>query len=270
MKVPLLILSGTFAIISCHENKEDDFEKIVAYPTTVGNEWTYNIEAVSEIFESVNSDKIVDRDTLIFTARINVEKDTILYDTMNVVKFVSVIDVINETSEQYFYTDAEGLKVYAYSNHGSHAFVKKSGVKNQLTDMLTFGFFEPLLSEENDIIVIEPSPRLNLKFPLEINSKWIYVHPFEPMNLQIDKKVLGYERVKINNRSFDCCKVEWIYIENVFFDNMKIYDWISNEGLIKRLVIYERALFNDEENGLIGSFQLTETILLKDLNLIAN
>jgi hypothetical protein len=186
---------------------------------------------------------------------------------MNVSQFVSVIDEINETSEQYFYTDDEGLKVYAYTNHGSHAFTKKSGVKSHLTDMLTFGFFGTLSSEQTDIMVIEPSPRLNLKFPLEINSNWIYVHPFEPMNLRIDKKVIGYERIKINNHSFDCSKIEWVYIENIFFDDTKIYDWISNEGLIKRQVIYERTLFNDEENGSIGSFQLTETILLNDLKL---
>jgi hypothetical protein len=90
------------------------------------------------------------------------------------------------------------------------------------------------------------------------------------MNLRIDKKVVGYERIKINNHSYDCYKVEWIYIENIFFDDTKIYDWISKEGLIKRLVIYERTLYNDEESGLIGSFQLTETILLKELKLNGN
>jgi len=267
IKTLLFILSLAF-LFSCDKYDRVNFAKIESYPTKTGTEWNYSSVSVLKIFESASLEKVIDYDTLIFNIKVKIEKDTLLNDTMLVKQFSSKAEEADFTSMEYFFVDSEGLKAYAYSNPTLHVFVKKHSFTYRKLNLLSPGLYdpEPLTIEEDDLHVYQPFPRLNLKLPLELNSKWTYVNTYAPMHLQIDKEIIGQEVVKINNTSYNCYKIQWIYIDNVFFDGIKIYDWISNKGLIKRQAIYEPTLFSAGEEELIGYGQVTETITLKDLN----
>ncbi len=267
MKIPPLAFAGIILLLSC-EKKAEVFDPIDTYPMSPGRQWTYTSESLMKIFESATSNKVIDVDTLKFSVRVKIEKDTLLNDTMSVTQFVSTIDKYGYTSKQYYYGDSSGLKAYAYSHSTSHSFARKNARSFDPTDILPFGEFLSAAQTEPSIIVIQPAPRLNLKFPLEINSEWTYAQPYEPLNLQIDKEVVGYEFLKINNVSYPCYIVSWIYLKNSLFDGTEILDWISKDGLVKRQIIYERANIESATDEGIESIQITETILLKELIII--
>jgi hypothetical protein len=265
MKIHFAILALLAALFSCHENNKENFEKIDAYPTSAGIQWTYESQLQLKIYETLTSTQITDSDSATFLMHVKIEKDTILNDTMNVIKFTSLIENYSEPSTQYYFTDKDGLRAYAYTNGASHSFAKKNTDVATHTGLYPSNFFNPAPSGDENFYVFEPVSRLNLKLPLDVHSKWTYTTPFEPMNLQIDKEVIGYETVKTNNRTYNCYKVSWIYIENKYFDRTQIYDWIAKEGLIKRRVISDRIAFNVSETEPLSYHQITETILLKEL-----
>ena len=251
----------------CNEDKKDDFEKIFSYPTKPGSEWNYYSESVYTVYESETSDKIIDTDTVAFPIKVKIEKDTLLNDTMNVLQFVSIIEKYGYKSTQYYFINSEGLNAYATSKSTGHIFAKKNNPVNFVHDMLPFSSDVSLFSDAPSIYIIKPRPRLNLKFPLRLNSKWTYSYPSEPFNLQIDKEVVGYEYIKINDKTYSCYLVSWDYLDNEYFGNTRIYDWISEEGLIKREIIYDRVTVVSEDNLSWENFQLTETISLTGINL---
>jgi hypothetical protein len=256
------LFSFVLFILAC-DKKQDDFDVIDEYPTAIGTEWTYTSTSLLKIFESESSETVIDIDTVIMTIAVKIEKDTLLNDTMNVFQFISKIDEYSLVSMQYYYFDHEGFKAYAYSNSTSHSFAKKNGLKIYILDLIPSVRIGNHSSDETDIYVFKPCPRLNLKLPLGINSKWTYTFPFEPLNLQINKEVVGNETIKINNHEFSCYIVSWIYLENIFFNDTKIYDWISKEGLIKRQIIYKRGNIITADEEVIENLQLTETIMLR-------
>jgi hypothetical protein len=267
MKICLWLFSAIVVLISCDTENKDNFDKIESYPTNVGTEWSYSSESIIKIYESEAFQKVIDTDTFSLSIKVKIEKDTVLNDTMFVKQFTSRADGADFISKEYFFVDTDGLKAYAYSNPTLHVFAKKYNLMYELLNQFTPQFHEPINPGENDFYVYEPSPRLNLKFPLELNSKWTYTIPYEPLNLQIDKEIVGYEVIKLNNHSYSCYIISWIYLENKFFDETKIYDWISNEGLIKRQITYKKTVFSVPPDETIGYGQVTETIILKELKL---
>ncbi len=264
MKVYLII--ALVGLIGCDHNTEIEYESIDSYPVAIGNEWNYTSESILKIFESESSNTIIETDSLSFSIKIKIEKDTVLNDTMNVLKFTSLVNGNKFSSSQYSFLDSVGLQSYAYSNGGSHIYAKKSSGNYVMTAFPSPEIFVPVYNTE-DIFVFEPRPRLNLKFPLKTHSKWTYVFPFEPLNLQIDKEVVGYESIRIGNQTYSCYKIKWIYLENKLFDGLTIFDWVSAEGLIKRNIIYPRSRLTLGDGESIGSAQQTEIITLVGLNL---
>jgi hypothetical protein len=267
MKKLLCIISGILALSSCGEKVNEPFEKIDAYPTSPETEWIYSSQSILNFFESETSNIVIAADTLCFSVKVRVEKDTVLNETMNVTEFSSKADDLDFSSKEYYYVDAEGLKAYAYSNPSLHVFVKKNAQHDVISNRFSFTILGPAISVEDNIFEYGNGSRLNLKFPLEMHSKWTYLAPAEPMKLQINKEITGYENIKVDNHTYPCYKVSWIYLKNENiegYDKIRVYDWIAKEGLIKRQVIYSRATLIMSENASWTYCQATETILLKE------
>lgn len=262
MREILLII--TIFITACSYDKKINYESIDSFPIKTGNTWEYSSVSILKIYESDISNIVIETDTFRNNLIVRIEKDTILDDTVNVFQFTSVRIGGKYKSSEYCFWDSTGFHTYAYSNGGSHVFPKKTHTKSGIE---SFGVFGPELFIDEDITVF-PKTRHNLKFPLEMNSKWTYTFPYSPFYLQIDKEIVGYENIKIENRVFSCYKIKWIYLENKFFDGMTIFDWVSSEGLIKRVVIGGRARLTTPDGESIGSSQLTETIELTSHNLL--
>lgn len=258
---------GAIALNSCDETNKNDFEKIASYPTSVGNEWKYNKKIILKAYESETSDEIIEIDTFNFYITVKVEKDTVLNETMDVKQFTSQTNGNNWKSKSYCFQDSEGLKTYAYSNAGGNDFPKKAGKISGPIDLLSFNFFGPLISEDYELIFYYSTPVFNIKYPLQPDSKWTYLSPSEQLNLQIEKEVSGNEIININNHSYSCYIISWIYSNNENYAGLKIMDWISKEGLIKRITFMDRIVQTDSEGNPINTSQMTETILLDELKL---
>jgi len=269
MSLKILIFIGVIiAMTSCDEKEKFDLNGIDSYPISVGNYWDYNRELVFKKYESETSDKVIDIDTFNFSIKVSITKDTILNDTMSVKQFVATEAGRDFSSYQYMYIDSEGLKCYAYSNAGTFVFAKKGMQINALSDLSYLGI-EIGNSIDNSNIFFENPPTLNLKLPLENDSKWTYRQPNESLGLQIDKEVVGIETIKVNGRSFLCYKINLEYLNTTIFNEIQMTDWISKEGLIKRQTIFGRtSLIPAEGDPIIeGNIQLTETLTLKELNI---
>lgn len=267
-KRQILIIIPLIAIfISCNDKKDNITPTVDTYPMTVGTEWTYDRQVIFKKFESETSDKIIDIDTINFTVKVWIEKDTVLNDTMSVKVFKSRINDNNWISNQYKYLDNEGLKNYAYSNfRGANVFAQKSSL---LKYGLTIDFNKTLDNGilTSDDIIFEDTPTLDIKLPLGDNSTWTYRKPSDARKLQIDKSVNGSETLTLLGQIFPCFKVSWNYLNDTIFDGINITDWISEKGLIKRLIIIDKTIYTNEHGEPLFYGQLIETLVLKDLKI---
>ncbi len=255
-------------MISCDKKENEITPKVDSYPMTVGTEWIYDRQVIMKKYESDTSDKIIDIDTVIFTIKVWIDKDTVLNDTMNVKAFKSRENDYNWTSNQYKFIDSVGLKNYAYSNSGgANVFAKKSGYLKSSFDL---NFYMSLDNGvlTSDEIIFEDLPTLDIKLPLDNNSSWTYRQPSETRSLQIYKEVIGAETLTLFGQNFACYKVSWNYLYDPVFNGIEITDWISEKGLVKRLTIHDRVTLTTQEGEPIdGNIQMIETLVLKELKI---
>jgi hypothetical protein len=98
---------------------------------------------------------------------------------------------------------------------------------------------------------------------MELDTKWTYRKPNAQLTLQIDKKVVGYETITSNVKSYSCYKINWNYLNDSSFEGISITEWVSKEGLIKRRKIYDRIIITDENAIPIASQEMTSTLIIQ-------
>lgn len=262
----VFVLFVLMAMISC-DIKENDLDPLVeTYPMTVGSEWTYDRKLIVKKYESETSDQIINTDTLHSVVRVWIEKDTLLKDAQQVKVFKCIIDdyIYPVTSKSYKFIDHEGLKTYAYLNAGVNVFSQKE--KGYLKSAFIFNPMSGHSLATDDEIIFESQPTLDIKFPLVNNSSWTYRQNVYQTNLPIEKKVIGPENVYLSGQNFPCYMVDWVFPDSR--QGIKMTDWISDKGLIKRITINDRASMLHEDGTQTGDlFQITETLILKAIDL---
>ena len=209
------------------------------HPMEVGTFWKYNQQVLVKTYEDENSNTITHVDTFRYDMLIWIDKDTILNDTMNVKAFHTRVDDKTINSIQYKFLDHEGLKTYAFANPGYNLY-KKAKEPIPLMDIFSFHPRGIKLNCLQGDIYIEENPPLDIQYPLVQYGTWVYRHPRENYPLQINKKVIGAENLKINGEFYSCFKIRWEYLNDTLFDGIKITDWVGKQGLIKSEIIQER------------------------------
>ncbi len=231
MRKTILILLLGVVIFGCNKNDNELLDKIDSYPLEVGNEWTYKIESILKEYDSESFNKIINIDTIIIYSKVSIIKDTVLNDTIPVKQVRTIIN--STTNYRYVNIDSDGLKEYGYLNQG---------------------FYD---------IHINEIPKLEIKLPLKNHAQWICYYPQGLLLAQSEKEVIGSDVLKIYDKEYLCYKIEK-YFDN--YTGVKIYEWISKEGLIKSQEIYD----NSESSFINGTkiyIQLTNTTTLTDLKL---
>lgn len=263
MKKIIMILVLLLTIISCKKDEDNISLIINSYPMNIGTEWTYDRQLIIKKYDSTIFHKTEEIDTINFITKISIVKDTILNDTMNVVVFKSQEENNNWTSNHYYYIDNEGLRNYAYSNAGAIVFPKK----NEYQQFTNLYLLVDKKSQTNGEIFFEIPPTLNIKFPLETNTSWTYRQPSESNKLQIDNEVIGSENLILFDQNFACLKVNYIYMNEPSYDGIDMTEWISDEGLIKRLTTIDSATVTNETGEPLYIAQISESLTLKDLKI---
>ncbi len=262
-----LLLIG-FLIQSCKDEKTTP-DKLTSVPMNVGSEWTYEKELIIKKFESETSDKVIDIDTVRSIFKVLISKDTVLRDSIAVKEFITNEIGSQVLSRQYLKLDKDGLKLFAYNNGSITLFKKKKSANAFINLMINSISIDPIIINEtlSDTLYFYQTPRLVIKLPISVNDRWTYASPTFPLNIQIDKEVIGYESVKTASGTFSCYKIRYKYSNSDTFSGIEWYDWISNKGLIKRQIINERVTLITAEDENLGNCQLLENIIVKEMKI---
>jgi len=263
MKLLFLILLLPVVLLSCKKEENPPSPKLTYNLLKVGSAWFYKRQVILREYLSETSNIVIFSDSSNTDIAVSVEKDTLFNDTLKV-KVVSIketsdydpITQYNYTTIQYKSIDSIGIKTIAYLNptrsdistKQSKFIASKHGILvNELMCM-------DLQSDEK--IIILPKPILDLKFPIEENSSWIAQFPVETNPLQINKKVIGVEKLK--GAFFNpCFKISWEYLNDPDFDGASVIEWISLYGPMKRQEIYKNVkLVNVYGDPVDGIFQI--------------
>jgi len=269
MKNNAFILLFLLLLTSCDEKENNAVQKIQTYPMTVGSEWVYDRQMIISQYLSEKSDSIIGMDSFKFIDKVWIEKDTIFNNRIktSVFKFRQSGISGSTTSSMYKYMDYEGLKIYAYSSEGAYNIsAKKSGNSMLSRQLIHKRQMNNRLSTKKGLI-IENKPVLEFILPLYEKSAWTSTFPSEVSKLQVDKKVTGSENLKLMGQNFACFKVSWYYLNVPALNGIKMTEWISKEGLMKRLTAYGRENQTNERGEPTGWFETTETLTIKELTL---
>ncbi len=267
MRRKALLLMATIAMISCDDTSESIFPAINTYPMNVGNEWIYDRQVIIKKFETATSTQIIGIDTLNFTVRTWIEKDTVLNDTIRVKMFKSDDDEYNFKAINYSFIDNEGLKNYAYdfSSGSTRGFARTTG---NYIPSIDFDIHMSINDGQlrTGELMFEDKPTLSIAFPLNRNSKWTF-RPRDGQPVQVDKKVIGIESLNINGQRFNCFIVDRLFSNNQAYDGIKFKDWISEMGLIKSSLSLPRSPAYNVNAEILFYGESTETLTLKSLEL---
>jgi hypothetical protein len=227
-----------------------------AYPLRIGNSWVYKGEMLNFNYRTyVNGELVPEEreDTLtIFTSRVEITgRETI----PNALQAFVLEETYTEppttmTSYNYYNNTNRGLTFFAYRNVFGNPHIPKlpadgNGISSlsRISHMpdfpidLMMNLSTPTAGD--DELILEKPPILSLPKNLEEDTQWTYRHPGSPW--RIDKRVLGKETIELPFGSHECYKIQWLFdIDNsgTWDDNIIFYDYIGNEGLLVRDIIF--------------------------------
>ncbi|HID39749.1 MAG TPA: hypothetical protein EYP36_09590 [Calditrichaeota bacterium] len=263
MRKIVLTLSGLMVLLSCQNdnNPPPQFK----YPLAVGNQWEYR-----RLFWGTNfrpdslADFVTFPDTLVFYAQV---KDTVrLEDNREAIPLSAVTDDEGYPSIRFYRQDESALYEVAYLPSGYlPIFPKKNGVtykfkgKNytslaQLSKVLGEGLPAVHLFR-GDSLVYNTPPRMALKYPLFVGSRWNLTDG----DFRIEKNIIDYGPVNVAAGDFEAYTIQWLY----YFENaekpdpdLALFDFISKQGLIKRRMRALNVAVTIQTGEEVGYFDL--------------
>ncbi len=257
----------TLVLQSCEKRKIEPI--IDTFPMNQGSEWHYQRTLYVTVFESESSDLVEDVDTIQNSYKLWVAKDTVLNDTMYVTVFESFEkENVNYKSQEYYFLDEEGLKLYAMKGSSGAINLGKSAAEfNSVPAFSMDRFLDFLPPDQFSGLLYFIPPRFSLQLPLKEDSYWTCTQSNSSSAFRIDKKVSGTDLLKVGGTEFACFRVEWLYID--YFEDIDIHvtEWIASEGLIQRTKDFGRTKVVNLEGEYLYSAAIKEVLQLVDLNL---
>lgn len=108
---------------------------------------------------------------------------------------------------------------------------------------------------------------MNIQLPLTYDSYWTYRQSNSSPGWQIDKKVTGTDLIRIRGYEFSCFRVEWIYFNFPLDADIRVTEWIAEEGLVRRIIEIGRTDFINLDGEHMYNARATDILLLIDLDL---
>ena len=107
-------------------------------------------------------------------------------------------------------------------------------------------------------IIVENPPKLGLEYPIAIGAEWTF-RENEPWH--IEKQIHDFEIISVPAGEFGCFVVRWLEDtdnDGSFNDNLVFFDYIAEEGLIKRSILMANVLVIDEHGNELGFIDITD------------
>lgn len=243
----IYLFVGIIFLISLIACKDDDDktnnnptnEPFSEYPVKLGNKWNYE-----RIWQITNYDSLPlgVSDSLYSTITYEITQEVTLNDTISAFEFVET--GVEKDYQSFVYADNtdDGLITYGY--------IGGSNVK--------------------DSIMYEIPPVISLKYPLDVGTQWISKFFDDNPNSYVEKNVLQKQSVQVPAGIFSCYEVQ----RNVHFcsdtaavNSIISYDYIANQGLIKREFYIEDIEVTDANGVSLGFMDFSEVSNLLSYNL---
>lgn len=239
-------------------------EYLSSFPMENGTQWVYDLVSVMQELEHEGSDKIIVADTFAQQMlSVWIAKDTVLNDTLPVKQFLSRMNNEAVLMENYYRIDENGLWAVAYRNPGAPFLKKGTGSVAAPKYYSLFGGSNQAIDNS---LHIYNEPRLALKFPLNLGVEWNYGTEEGLVDFRLDKKVSAFESVDLGHASALAFRIDYLYPPGSFFDDFEVKDWVSEQGLIKRIDVIE-GMQLDFDGEFIGTYRLTNTLTFRKLEL---
>ncbi|MCG2716958.1 MAG: hypothetical protein L6422_11950 [Candidatus Marinimicrobia bacterium] len=241
-------------IIGCEDEPTVPKENYT-YPLSIGNRWEYHRDftycSYSDSTQTDTCGIISGYDT----CSVIVVQETTLLDT------IETIQLMEQTWEDssifvglYYYEERDtGLFLIAYLNPYSSALPKSINRSNFLNEPLIPKHLKELYYgkltrlnklSENGKLYYEDPPVYSLKYPLEIGSYWTYRQEGHPWRM--DRKVIQDTTITVPAGTFKCYQLRMDYM--ISETNVRIDDFIADEGLILRKVYLEGEVWDEYGN----------------------
>jgi hypothetical protein len=265
----IVLLFLYITLIQCSKDNptgptRDDF----LYPLKPGTTWMYN-RSISMTFHPRSGTRSPDS----ISAVVNVEVigKEVLFDTLQTIKVRECIEQDDASSTSYHFYQNKSDALYLVATVGSPvALPKKTANVNQLFGHgfnTTFNFvslFEmSQIPAAADSLHLEKPVKTVLRYPLKAGTEWTYSERNKPR--RVNKRVIGEEDVDTHIGTFKTVKIQWIADfdgDGEFDDNVEYYDFIANEGLVKRSFLIRNLPLVDDEGGNIGNYDYQDQSLL--------
>ena len=269
MKPIFLITILVLVLFSCKKSTEPEEQSSFRYPVAIGNEWQYtrivsfsNIQPDTISHESFMPDTSYEETTITGRELLRDSIQTYSFETLYEDDYHSII------STHYYAYKNTGLYLIGYKNLSGVSCVPKNSIFKGKRIIFKGRFYRsvhelsqsiqslsPLYKLTSDSVFFEDPPLLSLKYPFKIGEAWTYRENYNPW--RIDKKILGKELIAISAGNFSCYKIVWLYDidhDGSWDEDIMFTDYISSEGLIRRIIMYMNIIISDEQGNHLGTF----------------
>lgn len=260
----LIIVSGCSGFSNASASTETTSELSFEFPLAVGNYWNYEFSS-------------------------NIEEPTIGDISLHVTQAVSISDSVEgfqlteEMVEGLFFVERyqssqnTGLYLHTVGTQSPTSYLnlfKKTKLKTDKQFLFKDRYFKSIeeltLFSMSVIPTFNETPIMVLKYPLKLNSEWIYV---QTNDSKISRRVVSTETISLPCGDFECYKIQWLWdLDNdgEWDDDIEGYTYVSSQGIIKTTELHKNVALielQDDELVITGYMDVTNVVTLIDYHL---
>lgn len=278
----LILALVSIAVFSCTKDDDEMYNLPEKFPLKTGNNWEYE-RTINFYFKNDStavgvSTAYTDTETHVYLKFQEVEKDTILEDTISVFKVVMTENDIKKQdayafrSIYYLQNKDDGLYRYNskyYKSAKTDGSLKKYRFKGIDFDNLD-ELKEILGIRETEISDIQKYSDYNtyieIEYPIELGIEWNW----GPSIFPAKKEITGVERIILPSGIFEAYKIRtfWDWNEDGVWDDDYIHiEYVSKKGIVKIEDELWNAAYVDENAVNLGYFDAFEEEVLTDYDI---
>lgn len=269
----LIMILAVICIIGC-ESDNDKPNMDFVYPLTVGNIWEYEATFTLD-YDSLATYNGLNDTILYHTESVEIIANEVIFDSLEAYNFASIMNQNGYiyTGNRYYNNNDDGLFCYAHTNvssispktNNNNIYIKfDNKIFNNVREIFDYIVNGEIIEQFSKDDSIEYDLEKTLEYPLEEDNQWIC----RTYDLRTDKTIIGWEEIDIPVGEFNCWKIQYSYPELNWNDDVKVYDFVSKDGLVKRFSEVKNQECIDEDGNFLGYLITTSEMYLTDYQVI--
>ncbi len=253
-KLVVLPLVGFLLFLFCSDSSNpiapasDNFR----YPLQTGKTWVYSRTVISK---PNNSDK--KPDSTFYSVEVKVMGPETIFDSLSTIKVKESVNGAQTALTNYNYYQPKGETLYLAASIGSGLALPKTTARfpflHSLDILHPLNFLQHM--SDADSIYRHNPPKPVLQYPLSPGKEWSYSQAGKPR--RANKRVVGETQVSTPAGTFDVVQIQWLLDfdgDGSFDDNVEYFDYIAEQGLVKRSFLVKNLPLVDDSGTYIGSY----------------